>query len=124
MSDVSDVYERQLLEEAKKFEERKKEMTRFSVKEIFDNPALESAAKQELQERPPLESSVSNADSVISLPESRISQFEQTVYNSENLDRDAERDVHSGQSEIQSLLDRLELGKTSFMSPVCSLNWF
>lgn len=111
----NDVYERQLLEEAKKREAAAQEYSRFSMQDIFNNPALEDAAKQELRERPPVTPSLSNGESVISLADSRVSHLEQTVCNSENLDRDADRDLQAGHVEISTLLDRLNIGKTSCM---------
>lgn len=112
MSEISDVYERQLMEEAKKLEAASQKEYRFSMQDIFNNPALEDAAKQELRERPPVASSLSNGESVISLADSRVSHLEQTVCNSENLDRDADRDLQAGHVEISTLLDRLNIGKT------------
>ena len=112
-SEMTDDYERQLMEEAKKLQEASQKEYRFSMKDIFNNPALEDAAKQELRERPvPLTPTMSNAESVISIAESRVSHMEQTICNSENLDRDADRDLQSGQIEISALLDRLNIGKT------------
>lgn len=106
------MYERQLLEEAKKLQEASQKEYRFSIQDIFNNPALEDKAKQELRERPPVTDSQSNAESVISLADSRVSHLEQTVCNSENLDRDADRDLQAGQVEISTLLDRLNIGRT------------
>ena len=107
------MYEQQLLEEAKKMEEAAaKKKYRFSMNDIFNNPALEDAAKQELQERPVGTPTLSTADSVISLPESRVSHLEQTLSTTENLDRDADRDLQAGHVEISSLQDRLNIGKS------------
>lgn len=111
VSDIGDVYEQQLMEEAKKLQEASQKEYRFSMNDIFNNPALEDAAKQELRDRPPLTPTASNVDSVISLSESRVSHMEQTICNSENLDRDADRDLQAGHVEMSALIDRLNIGK-------------
>jgi len=100
------------MEEAKKLQEASQKEYRFNIQDLLNNPALEDAAKQELQkEHVPLTPTISNADSVISVAESRVSHLERTVNNSENLDRDADRDLQAGNIEIQGLLDRLNAGK-------------
>eukprot|EP00210_Caulerpa_lentillifera_P000636 g615.t1 len=120
-ADVADKYQEWLMiQEAKIREDAVQGAQRFSVQDIMNNPDLENAAKLELAPklvppvvRPPLTPQASNADSMISLAESRVSRLEHMLSVSEDLDRDAEKDTQVGANELQNLLGRLKFGKTA-----------
>lgn len=88
------------------------------MQDIMDNPDIANAAKQEMAPkivppvvRQPLTPQGSNAESMISLADSRVSRLEHMLSVSENLDRDADKDTQVGAVELRNLLERLKLGR-------------